>query len=137
MIDHIGGFASEEVALAFQEWAQYHTTVEGPNGPVSVWDPSKCITPILIWNPAFDTVGEDGGIIHQPYDMIWRVMVSLPEVSEELMASTMTQIVFDNETGQVLLTRYFTEAWLQILWMQPIFAGSKYPFQTGDGGIAP
>jgi hypothetical protein len=136
MIDHMGGFADEATALAYPEWAQYHipATENSPGG----WDPSRCITDILIWDPAFDTTDPDtGDITHQPYDMIWRVIVTLPEASDALLASSPTQLVIDHETGETLLMRYFTEASLQRLWMQPIFVGSKYPFQTGEGGIVP
>lgn len=133
MIDHLGGFADETTAKAYPEWAKYCSKPTGSGG----WDPSCTITPILIWNPAFDTTNPDGSIKHQPYDMIWRVSVTLPTVSDELMNSSATQMVFDHSTGQVLLYRYFTEEWLQILWMQPIMSGSKYPFQTGQGGISP
>jgi hypothetical protein len=129
-VDHMGGFADEATALAYPEWAQYHTTQEG-------WDLSRCITPILIWDPAFDHTSSKGEIIHQPYDFIWRVIVSLPEVSDALMASSPTQLVVDTVTGQVLLTRYFTEATFQRLWMQPTFAGAKYPFKSGQGGLIP
>jgi hypothetical protein len=125
MIDHMGGFADEATALAYPEWAQYHV-----NGQ---WDPARCITNILIWDPAFDK--PDGS--HQPYDFIWRVIVSLPQPSDALLASSPTQLVVDHDTGEVLLTRYFTEATFQRLWMQPIFVGSKYPFQSGHGGLIP
>jgi hypothetical protein len=130
MIDHMGGFADEATAKAYPEWAQYFR-----NG---AWDPACCITDILIWDPAFDTTDPDtGGIVHQPYDFIWRLIVTLPEASDELLASSPTQLAIDHDTGEVLLTRYFTEATFQRLWMQPIFVGSKYPFQDGQGGMIP
>jgi hypothetical protein len=134
MIDHMGGFADEATALAYPEWAQYHipATENSPGG----WGP-QCITDILIWDPAFDKPGPGGGIVHQPYDFIWRVIVTLPAPSNALLASSPTQLVINHETGEILLYRYFTEATFQRLWMQPIFAGSKYPFQSGQGGLIP
>jgi hypothetical protein len=128
-VDHMGGFADEATALAYPEWAKYHT----PNG----WDASCCITPILIWDPAFDRVGAGNEIIHQPYDFIWRVIVSLPHASDALLASSPTQLVVDTVTGEVILARYFTEATFQRLWMQPTFLGAKYPFKSGQGGLVP
>jgi hypothetical protein len=124
-VDHMGGFADEATAKAYPEWAQYFVGGQ--------WDPTCCIIDILIWDPAFDRPGG----IHQPYDMIWRLIVSLPAPSDALLASSPTQLVVDHSNGDVLLMRYFTEASLQRLWMQPIFVGSKYPFQTGAGGIVP
>jgi hypothetical protein len=130
-IDHMGGFADEATALAYPEWAQYHTTDSG-------WDQSRCITPILIWDPAFDTVDPvTHEVKHQPYDFIWRLIVTLPEVSNELLNSSPTQLVINHDTGEVILYRYFTEATFQRLWMQPVFVGSKYPFQSGQGGLVP
>ena len=135
MIDHMGGFADEATARAYPEWAQYYTpaTDRSPGG----WDPSKVMTKILIWDPAFDHTNPDGSITHQPYDMIWRMIVTLPAVSQELLDSSPTQLVIDHETGEIILYRYFTEATFQRLWMQPVFAGSKYPFQSGQGGLIP
>jgi hypothetical protein len=127
----MGGFADETTALAFPEWAQYHDKDTG-------WDLSCCIVQPLLWDPAFDrTDPVTHEIKHQPYDFIWRVIVSLPEASQELLDSSPTQLVFDTETGEVILTRYFTEATFQRLWMQPTYVGAKYPFKTGQGGLIP
>ena len=135
-VDHLGGFADEATAKAYPEWAQYYHPPSGDNP--GGWDPSKVITKILIWDPAFDKPGPGGiGIVHQPYDMIWRMIVTLPEASDELLASSPSQLVIDHETGEILLYRYFTEATFQRLWMQPVFVGSKYPFQSGQGGLIP
>lgn len=130
MIDYIFGFDTEEAAQTDPAIGAYYD-----NG----WNLSVCNPGVLVWNPADNTTGEraDGSTypIQNPIDTLWRIGISLPEQVAALDESPACEIVADRDTNEVLQTT-FTPEQLQTLWMQPVFAGSNYPFLQGQGGLS-
>jgi hypothetical protein len=114
----------------------------GAKGNPPAWD-SACCPNILVWDPADDTTETVEGPLgpidittHHPIDGRFRVTITLPEPSDDLVSHPQLDLAVDHETGAVLNTR-FTEEELQTLRMQPVMAGSAYPFLTnGAEGLA-
>ena len=125
MIDHLLAFVDEVAAHADPVVGKYWTP--GTRGNPPAWDPN-CIPDIFLWDPADDTTetvpGPDGDhetIVHHPHDDQWRVLIALDEAG--FVGHSALDIVANRDTSEVMYSRLPDE-----LRLQPIFAGSDYPF---------
>ena len=125
MIDHILAFPTEPEAFNDPIVGQYHTL--GTRGNPPTWDMSRCIPAVLIWNPADDTTDADGGVIHLPIDGQFRVVITLPHPDPDLIDHPNLELAVDHDMGRVI-GGSFSDTQLATLAMQPVLAGSKYPF---------
>jgi hypothetical protein len=140
VIDHLMSFVDEVDAHADPVVGKYWTP--GTKGNPPFWH-AEANPDILVWDPADDTTetidGPSGPIdatTHHPIDGRFRVTITLPEPSDDLVSHPQLDLAVDHETGAVLNTR-FTEEELQILHMQPVFSGSAYPFLINEAeGLA-
>jgi hypothetical protein len=138
MIDHNMAFRDEAAARADKVVGKYwHPSATNPPGS---WGP-ECNFNTLIWDPADDTTetvdGPNGPVdvvTHHPLDHQFRVTITLPEPAADLVNHKSNELAVDHETGEVLHTS-FTQPQREALRMQPVFAGSKYPFLDGTGGL--
>jgi hypothetical protein len=135
MIDHNMAFVDEADAIADPIVGQYYV-LDGDG--VGHWDQTCCNFSTFIWDPADDTTeivsGPDGDrevIIHHPIDDQFRLTITLFEPWDELINHRQLELAVDHETGAVLGTS-FTDPQLRTLHMQPVFAGSTYPFLTDE-----
>jgi len=138
MIDHNMAFVDEVDAIADEVVGQYY--VPPTETSAGGWNQS-CSFGTLIWDPADDTTeivpGPDGDrevIVHHPIDDQFRITIALAEPSEDLINHRQLELAVDHEDGAILGTS-FTDPQLGSLHMQPVFAGSAYPFLSGDGGL--
>jgi hypothetical protein len=138
MIDHLMAFPTEPDAFNDPIVGQYHEL--GTKGNPPAWH-AECSPNVLIWDPADDTTeivpGPDGDretIVHHPIDDQFRVTITLSEPSDDLVNHLNLELAVDHDTGAVIGTS-LTEEQLRTYFMQPVFAGSTYPFLTGEGGL--
>jgi hypothetical protein len=140
VIDHLMSFVDEVAAHADSVVGKYWTP--GTRGNPPRWD-ANCSPETLVWDPAADTTATIDGpagsipiVTHHPIDGRFRVTITLSEPSDDLVSHPQLDLAVDHETGAVLNTR-FTEEELQTLRMQPVIAGSAYPFLTNEAeGLA-
>lgn len=134
MIDHLMAFVDEIAAHADDIVGQYWTP--GTKGTPPAWD-AECLPDIVVWDPATDTIETVDGvpiITPHPIDTQFRVTITLPAPQELLVNHPNCELAVDHATGTVLSTR-FTPEQLATLRMEPVLAGSSYPFLFGSGGL--
>jgi hypothetical protein len=138
VIDYILAFVDEVAAHADSVVGQYWTP--GTKGKPPAWD-ANCSPETLVWDPATDTTATIDGpagsipiVTHHPIDTKFRVMITLAEVDPALINHPNLELAVDHGTGAVLRTT-FTQPQLASLRLQPVFAGSAYPFLSGTGGL--
>ena len=131
MIDHLLAFADEVAAHADTIVGAYWTPGTRNNPPA--WD-AVANPDILVWDPAMDTFetiqGPGGPImvpVHHPIDTQFRVVITLPAPSPDLIDHPNLELAADHDMGRVI-GGTFRDAQLGSLAMQPVFAGSTYPF---------
>lgn len=138
MIDHLMAFGDEAAAQADPVVGTYYTPPSGqsPGG----WNLSCCIPNLFVWAPAGDTTSQVTGpggqqinvVTHHAYDSLWRVNIALPAKSAALCALASCHLVTDRDAANAgqsfVLQSVLTDLQLAALMIQPLFAGSNYPF---------
>jgi hypothetical protein len=120
MIDHLLAFADEASAKADTIVGQYW--IAGGSEAGGAWRGDVCI-------PAAQVVVAATGA---PYDSLWRIVIAKDAQDQDLAASPACHLVADRAAaaaGQPFIIRSnlsLTE--LALLILQPVFAGSNYPF---------
>lgn len=122
MIDHLMAFADEATAKADAVVGSYwHSDGAGS------WDLSCTAPNIFVWVPANDV-----GSVHTAYDGLWRIIISLPTRSTTLSLMTACHLIADRDAANAgqpfILQSVLTDVQLATLMLQPLFAGSNYPF---------
>jgi hypothetical protein len=117
MIDHVLAFADEASAKADPIVGQYWLGGEG-----GWWRGDVCI-------PGAQVVVAATGAF---YDGLWRIVIAKDAEDQELAASPACHLIADRNAaaaGQPFIIKSkLTPAELALLILQPVFAGSDYPF---------
>ena len=131
MIDHLLAFVDEVAAHADTVVGKYWTP--GTRGNPPAWH-AEANPNILVWDPADDTTetvdGPNGPVdvpVHHPIDSQFRVMITLPHPDPDLIDHPNLELAADHDMGRVI-GGTFSDVQLGSLAMQPVFAGSTYPF---------
>lgn len=130
MIDHLMAFADEATAKSDAVVGTYW------NATAASWDLSRCIPGLFVWAPAADTTATDGQgnmiVTHHAYDGLWRINIALPVRNAALCALPSCHLVTDRDAANAgqpfVLQSVLTDVQLAALMIQPVFAGSNYPF---------
>lgn len=137
MIDHLMTFASETSAKADPVVGQYWTD-DGQGG--GSWRGDCCIPGVFVWRPADQEIVTlpDGGTssIRHRYDDNWRLVIAHLQPNPTLCASPACHLVTDRDAtaaGQpFVLQSVVSPTELATLALEPVFAGSNYPFGGGS-----
>lgn len=120
MIDYFFKFATEAVAIADAAGSIYYSVGD------SQWNLYRVIPGLQIWRNSLDVAG-----VHT-FLTGWYGVISLDSINNTLVNHAGLQLAIDREkskAGQVAIIRSnLTNAVLQDLRFQPVFAGSNYPF---------
>lgn len=122
MIDHLIRFDSEADALADPVLAPYRSG--------AVFDQSRVIAGVKVWQPANDTV--DGDVVSHDYLPYFYLMIGLPALDEALRNHPACMLVADRDKANagepfVVYSPLPIEALAEYA-LEPSFAGSGYPF---------
>jgi hypothetical protein len=121
MIDYVVKFPTETRAQNDPVWGVYYTS--------GSWNRSCCIPKLLIWDPANDVTNASTGVVtHTPIDTNFHLLVSQSVLDNTLANDPHIEILANRDTKQTLKTIY-SPAQMAAWKIQPVFAGSDYPFQ--------
>jgi hypothetical protein len=128
MIDHLMTFANEEAAKADPVVGSYFANGE--------WKSDICVPGVFVWAPASNTIGTDPNgnsyIVRRAYDANWRVIIAKAAPDASLLSLPSCHLVADREAATAgrpfILQSILGEAQLAELALEPMFAGSSYPF---------
>lgn len=128
MIDHLMTFASEADARDDPVVGTYF--VDGQ------WRSDICVAGVFVWMPASNTIGTDPNgtpyVVRQSYDANWRVIIAKAAPDPSLTSLSSCHLVADREGAAAgrpfILQSILSEAALADLALEPMFAGSNYPF---------
>jgi hypothetical protein len=128
MIDHLMTFVSEEAAKADPIVGSYFTNGE--------WRPDICVAGVFVWAPASNTIGTDPNgnsyVVRHAYDTNWRVIIAKAALDPSLSALPACHLVADRDAAAAsrpfILQSILGETQLAELALEPMFAGSSYPF---------
>jgi hypothetical protein len=134
MIDHLMTFSSEAAAKADPVVGPYW--IDDGQGSGGAWRGDCCIPGIFVWRPADQSVVTlpDGStsIIRRPYDGNWRLAIAHLQPNPVLCASPACHLVTDRDAAAAgqpfVLQSVLSAAELATLALEPVFAGSNYPF---------
>src|SRR5262249_15106898 len=119
MIDHVLAFLDETSAQADPIVGQYWT---GGGEGAGYWRGDVCI-------PGVQGIVAATGA---PYDGLWRIVIARDTQDQDLTASPACHLITDRNAaaaGQPFVIKSnLTPAELAPLILQPVFAGSNYPF---------
>jgi hypothetical protein len=128
MIDHLMTFANEEAAKADPVVGSYFANGE--------WKSDICVPGVFVWAPASNTIGTDPNgnsyVVRRAYDANWRVIIAKAVPDASLLSLPSCHLVADREAATAgrpfILQSILGEAQLAELALEPMFAGSSYPF---------
>jgi hypothetical protein len=128
MIDHLMTFANEEAAKADPVVGSYFANGE--------WKSDICVPGVFVWAPASNTIGTDPNgnsyVVRRAYDANWRVIIAKAAPDPSLLSLPSCHLVADREAAAAgrpfILQSILGEAQLAELALEPMFAGSSYPF---------
>jgi hypothetical protein len=128
MIDHLMTFANEEAAKADPVVGSYFANGE--------WKSDICVPGVFVWAPASNTIGTDPNgnsyVVRRAYDGNWRVIIAKAAPDASLLSLPSCHLVADREAAAAgrpfILQSILGEAQLAELALEPMFAGSSYPF---------
>jgi hypothetical protein len=128
MIDHLMTFANEEAAKADPVVGSYFANGE--------WKSDICVPGVFVWAPASNTIGTDPNgnsyVVRRAYDANWRVIIAKAAPDASLLSLPSCHLVADREAAAAgrpfILQSILGEAQLAELALEPMFAGSSYPF---------
>jgi len=128
MIDHLMTFANEEAAKADPVVGSYFANGE--------WKSDICVPGVFVWAPASNTIGTDPNgnsyVVRRAYDANWRVIIAKATPDASLLSLPSCHLVADREAAAAgrpfILQSILGEAQLAELALEPMFAGSSYPF---------
>jgi hypothetical protein len=128
MIDHLMTFANEEAAKADPVVGSYFANGE--------WKSDICVPGVFVWAPASNTIGTDPNgnsyVVRRAYDANWRVIIAKAAPDASLLSLPSCHLVADREAATAgrpfILQSILGEAQLAELALEPMFAGSSYPF---------
>lgn len=87
---------------------------------------------MFVWAPALNTTDGNGNTFRSPYDSLWRINIALPTRNAALCALAACHLVTDRDAANAglpfVLQSVLTNAQLASLMIEPLFAGSNYPF---------
>lgn len=136
MIDYLLAFASEAIAKADPIVGSYWT-LDGLSDIAGSWRGDVCIPGVFVWAPTLDIITTDpitgfSIINHTPYDNQWRIVIALPQQDMSLSGSEACELVADRDAANkglpFILQSNLSDSDLEQLLLEPVFAGSNYPF---------
>ncbi|MFZ0836065.1 MAG: hypothetical protein WAM77_01315 [Xanthobacteraceae bacterium] len=121
-------FANEEAAKADPVVGSYFANGE--------WKSDICVPGVFVWAPASNTIGTDPNgnsyVVRRAYDANWRVIIAKAAPDASLLSLPSCHLVADREAAAAgrpfILQSILGEAQLAELALEPMFAGSSYPF---------
>lgn len=123
-IDVILRFASLAAAKADASVRQHYDAIE------DLFAGDRVIPNIKVWRASQDVAGTDGEgnpTVTHTYLTGWFVLVSLPRLVPALRDHAAVQVVINGETNEII-RKTVTNAVMQDLRFEPVFAGRDYPW---------
>lgn len=134
MIDHLLAFDSEVTAQSDSIVGAYWVSDSQGAG---TWRSDVCIPGVFVWAPTLDIITTDpitgfSIVNHTPYDNQWRIVIALPQQDMVLSGSAACELVADRDAANkglpFILQSNLSDSDLEQLLLEPVFAGSNYPF---------